>query len=71
MGPDILGERQSGEDVRTQNGTLSLSLSLSYTFEIDGVSFSNAQQAATLAVETDKLSHSRKSSRSSVGVDVE
>jgi len=22
-GPDILGERQSGQDVRTQNGTLS------------------------------------------------
>jgi hypothetical protein len=65
MGPDILGERQSGEDVRTQNGTLFLSLSV-----IDGASFSNARQSATLAAETDKLSYSKKSSRSSVGVDV-
>lgn len=28
--PDILGDRQSGQDVRTQNGTLSLYVYISY-----------------------------------------
>jgi hypothetical protein len=38
-GPDILGERQSGQDVRTQNGTISLSRSLAAATEKPAFTF--------------------------------
>ncbi|KAI8025313.1 T-complex protein 1 subunit alpha [Camellia lanceoleosa] len=64
--PDIMGERQYGQDVRTQNGTLSLSLYI-YRYIFLYMSFGDVWEFAVMACQA--VANIVKSSLGPVGLD--